>query len=76
MTMPGFSAEASLYSGDHHYATARGLSGNGLVVPQQLSVGLSDSDLYFCRLACLYCRYTGWYCWPCYICAWTIELGW
>jgi hypothetical protein len=53
MNMPGFSAQASLYQTRHHYATTFGVATNGSVVPQ-----LSDSQLYWCRDACLYCLWS------------------
>jgi len=73
MNMPGFTAQASLYETTQHYVTT-GRSSLGGVVPQ-LSTGLTDSQLYFCRLACAYCRYVGWYCWTCWYCAIIIVLG-
>jgi hypothetical protein len=77
MSMPGFSAQASLYRSDHRYiATGDYSPASGFLVPQQLSMGLTDSDLAWCRLACLYCRYTGYYCWPCFICGLIISVGW
>jgi hypothetical protein len=76
MTMPGFSAEDSLYRTKHHYVAAAQITATGSVIPQQLSVGLDDSQLYWCRLACAYCHFVGWYCWTCFICAWIIVIGW
>jgi hypothetical protein len=75
MTLPGFSAQSTLYRTSGQYMTTRRYSGDGGVVPQQLAPQISDSQLYWCRLACLYCRYTGYYCWTCYICGWIIILG-
>lgn len=74
MNMPGFSAQASLYKTNNHYVTTR-ITSHGSVVPQQLPLGLTDSQLYWCRLACAYCSYYGLYCWTCYICGWIIVLG-
>jgi hypothetical protein len=73
MSMPGFSAQASLYKTSNHYVTT-GHGSSGEVVPQ-LALGLTDDQLYICRLACAYCRYVGWYCWTCWYCAIIIVLG-
>lgn len=77
MNMPGFTAEASVYRTRGHYwvaGTPNDFAGGQGVLPQ-LSLGLSGSQLYWCRLACAYCSYYGLYCWGCYICAWIIVLG-
>ena len=74
MSMPGFAAEASLYRANQHYIAASSNS-EGSLIPQALPVGLSGSQLYWCRLACAYCHHYGYACWYCYICAWIIVLG-
>ena len=79
-TLPGFTADASLYATRRQYraAASRGLAGTA-VVPQMavgVGLGMSSDSLYLCQLFCLYCRYTGYFCWPCYICAWSPELDW
>lgn len=68
MTLPGFSAAASLYRTNHHYATtATETTFVGGVVPQLSK--LSVAPWPWCRDACDYCKYYGLYCWPCFICA-------
>jgi len=78
-TLPGFTAEASLYRTPAHYRTTgrSSLVGGSAIVPQMAAgLGLSSAELAWCRLACLYCRYTGYFCWSCYFCAWIITIGW
>lgn len=75
--LPGFTAESAVYKSPGHYLAASagtGPTGGTAVVPQ-LPLGLSPDQLYWCRLACLYCRYTGYFCWPCFICAIIISQG-
>jgi hypothetical protein len=77
MNIPGFTAEASLYQTHGHYRVAgapNNFAGGEEILPQ-LCVGLSSGELYWCRLFCAYCRFYGYYCWPCYICGWIIVLG-
>lgn len=74
MSIPRFSADAAVYRSPIPYLTVS-TGGTAGIAPQQLAARLSDSQLYWCRLACLYCHYTGYYCWTCYICAWIIVLG-
>ena len=74
-SLPGFTADASIYRSRGQYRGTGATIGQGGVVPQ-MAVGISPGELYWCRLACLYCRYTGYYCWPCYICAIIISVGW
>ena len=71
---PGFTAEASLYQTHGHYRVSGAPinSVGGEEILPQISVGLSSGDLYLCRLFCAYCRYYGYFCWPCYICAWIV----
>ena len=76
-SLPGFTADASVYRSPMPYRAAGAAGGENGVVPQMAAgLGLSSGDLYWCRLACAYCRYYGLYCWPCYICAWIITIGW
>lgn len=68
MTIPSFTAEASLYTTPNRYATrASSNSDNRVVVAQLSNVGIAPWS--WCRLACLLCRYYGYACWPCFICA-------
>ena len=73
MNTPGFSADASLYHSQNQYMTTCIVSPDS-VSPQQLRVALDDTQLYWCQVACAYCRWTGYYCWYCYYCAWIIVL--
>ncbi len=78
-TLPGFTADASLYRslGQYRVAGAAAGASDGGILPQMaVGTGLSSGQLQWCRLACLYCHYYGLYCWPCYICAWIIAIGW
>jgi hypothetical protein len=75
MNLPGFTAQDSLYRSNFHYVTTHASAPGSSVVPQLQVGGLTDSQLYFCRLACAYCYYYGYYCWTCYICAWIVVLG-
>jgi hypothetical protein len=76
MNIPGFSAQSSLYKTQRHYTASSGTVANGAVVPQRIAPALANADWDFCSLACFYCVKTGYFCWPCYICAWFIDLGW
>lgn len=73
MSLPGFSAQSSLYRTPNAYVTSKSGCSNG-VIPQ-LAVGLSPGDLYICRLACFYCRVIGYACYTCWYCAIIIVLG-
>ena len=73
MRMPGFAAQASLYRTTNSYVTTGKSSLEG-VIPQ-IAAGLTDSQWYYCRIACAYCRHIGWYCWTCWYCAIIIVLG-
>ncbi len=77
--VPGFTADASLYRSPAQYRVAAAGAGAqvGGVMPQMaVGTGLTGGQLEWCRAACLYCRYYGLYCWPCYYCAWIIAIGW
>jgi hypothetical protein len=75
MNIPGFTAQASLREVNPPYPARWSPPPGASVTPQLASGNLSGSDLQWCRLACLYCRYTGYYCWPCFICALIISTG-
>jgi hypothetical protein len=75
-SLPGFTADASLYRTRGHYRADGTRASQAAAVVPQMAVGLTSGQLEWCRAACLYCRYTGYYCWPCYICAIIISVGW
>jgi hypothetical protein len=75
-SLPGFTADASVYRTHKTYRAAGAGGGGGAGVVPQMAVGMSGDLLNLCRLACAYCSHYGLYCWPCYICGWIIELGW
>ena len=75
MTIPGFSAAASLYKTPCHYVTATIGSSRG-VVPQLAAGGLAPPQLELCRFLCEVCRYYPPYgCFACWYCAIIIILG-
>ena len=73
MTIPGFTAAASLYKTPFHYFTAAGSSSGG-IVPQLAAQGPPFLDE--CRWLCAVCRYYPPYgCFACWYCAIIIVLG-
>jgi len=76
-TLPGFFAESTIYRSAGQYLTTAfdPDATRGMAIIPQLPLRLSPDQLYWCRLACLYCRYTGYYCWPCFVCALIISTG-
>jgi hypothetical protein len=64
MTIPGFTAEASLYQAPCHYVEAPNHSSSGLV--PQLPVG--NGMLEICREYCECCRYYSGCCFACWFC--------
>jgi hypothetical protein len=75
MTIPGFTAAASLYETRFHYVTLASSSSGG-IVPQLSVGGLAPPQLEVCRFLCEVCRYYPPYgCFACWYCAIIIILG-